>query len=89
MCEREEVNKLVDKAYKSDKYQLYITVDEALKVVVACDYVMGEIQKTTCRRLKELSSDLAQEIENYFSITLTEYGVKTIESTSLVYIPGE
>jgi len=89
MCERDEENKLVDKAYKSDKYQLYIRVDEDLKVVVACNYVLGEMYPTTCGRLKEVSSDLAQELENYFSIQLIEYGVETKESTSLIYIPGE
>ncbi|MDF1879047.1 hypothetical protein JHD46_05260 [Sulfurimonas sp. SAG-AH-194-C20] len=89
MCERDQESKLVDTAYKSDRYQLYIKVDEALKVLVACDYVLGEMYRATCGRLKEVSSDLAQELENYFSIKLIEYGVETKESTSLIYIPGE
>lgn len=85
MCERDEENKLVDTAYKSDKYQLYIRVDEALKVLVACDYVLGEMYPTTCGRLKEVSSNLAGELENYFSIKLTKYGVVTKESTSISF----
>jgi len=50
------MKKLVDTHTRN---QLYIVVDHALKVIVACDYLMGEMYKTTCGCLKEVSSVLA------------------------------
>jgi len=80
---------VIDKSYISEEYQLYITVDPALKVIVACDYVMGELYQTRCGRLKKVNSDLGQTLESYFQIKLSEYGVETRESASLIYTPGE
>ena len=58
-------------------------------MIVACDYVMGEFYQTTCGRLKEISSDLAKELEDHFKIDLAEYGVEIFKATPLLYIQGE
>ena len=83
-----EETQVVDKPYINIENELYITVDYALKVVVACDYVMGEYYQTTCGRLKEVSSDLALELTNHFKIDLAEFGVGVLNSKPLL-IEGE
>ena len=76
----------VEKIYRSDKFQLYITIDRKKKVLMASDYILGEYYPTTCGCLSEVNSFLAEELRNYFNITLREYGVKTLVLEDIVYI---
>lgn len=84
--EREMVD---EKIYKSDMYQLYITIDSKAKTLMASDYIAGEHYPTTCGRLSEVNSDLAEELVEYFGIDLQEYGVQKSSITPLMYKEGE
>ena len=72
--------------YISEKYQLYITVDYALKLVIVCDYIIEKSYIRTCGRLRVASSELILVLEQYFNIKLKEYGVETSDSLQLINI---
>lgn len=72
-----------EKVYKSERFQLYITIDREDMVLMASDYLLGEFDSTTSGRLLEAGEDLADELEKLFEIKVEEYGVERFEEESI------
>ena len=68
------------------KLQLLVEIDSDAKQLFAYEYIMGECYKTTKGLLSKVNTDLAEELENYFGISLREYGVTIINEEPLIFV---
>jgi len=74
-----------EKVYKSERFQLYITIDREDMVLMASDYLLGEFDPATSGRLLEAGEDLADELEKLFEIKVEEYGVERLDEEPISY----
>ena len=91
MSEVKEKEKIMsmEKIYRSDKFQLCITIDRENMLLMASDYILGEFYPNSAGRLLEASDDLAEELEKLFEIKIEEYEVKRTFIEPIIYREGE
>ncbi|MDQ7067969.1 MAG: hypothetical protein Q9M40_08345 [Sulfurimonas sp.] len=77
------VNNLDYKRYPKEylisaRYSMAIRVEEEFKVIVAYDFINLEILRESEGILKHVNTELGSKIEQYFNITLSQYGVTVL-----------